>query len=284
AGHPQHEEDERRELADVFGSVHLGDAAETVDGGQGEQRLEDRGQARRKPVRQHRPEQERERSQDAAGDRPEADRAEHREEREDHGKENAAECQTDVIDAARDGQGLPPQPVCAAAAARMIPAAVTTTAARIPATAVMTAITRDVAATMRDLRRVRSRLSVIAPVRNSTPVNHAARTTRTAAAASIPRTLVDSTSSAVAAESAVPRVAGKVSTSTTAVAAAAAIVVISSCRDRGRSRSFAHSAAGIFDAMVVIAVPLPSCGSTAIRLPGRLPGGPPSRLPNRLPG
>src|SRR5699024_4431788 len=166
----------------------------------------------------------------------------------------------------------------------MIPAAVTTTAARTPATAETTAITRDFAATMRDLRRVRSRLSVIAPVRNSTPVNHAARTTRTAAAASIPRTLVDSTSSAVAAESAVPRVAGKVSTSTTAVAAAAAIVVISSCRDRGRSRSFAHSAAGIFDAMVVIAVPLPSCASTAIRLPGRLPGGPPSRLPNGLPG
>src|SRR5699024_10551646 len=80
------------------------------------------------------------------------------------------------------------------------------------------------------------------------------------------------------------RVAGKVSTSTTAVGTAAAIVVISSCRDRGRSRSFAHSAAGIFDAMVVIAVPLPSCASTAIRLPGELPDGPPSRLLDRLPG
>src|SRR5699024_5650056 len=144
--------------------------------------------------------------------------------------------------------------------------------------------TRDFAATMRDLRRARRMLTDNAPVRKSHPVKHAEKTTLHAAAASIPRTLVDSTSSAVAAESAVPRVAGKVSTSTTAVAAAAAIVVISSCRDRGRSRSFAHSAAGIFDAMVVIAVPLPSCGSTAIRLPGELPDGPPSRLLDRLPG
>src|SRR5699024_12842764 len=122
----------------------------------------------------------------------------------------------------------------------MIPAAVTTTAARTPATAETTAITRDFAATMRDLRRVRSRLSVIAPVRNSTPVNHAARTTRTAAAASIPRTLVDSTSSAVAAERAVPRVAGQVSTSTTAAGTAAALAALIRCRDRGRSRTYTH--------------------------------------------
>src|SRR5699024_12751520 len=86
-----------RRSSDLFGSSRLGDAAETVDGGQGEQRLEGRGQTRGKPARQRRPEQERERGQDAARDRPEADRAEHREEREEHGKESTAERQTDVI-------------------------------------------------------------------------------------------------------------------------------------------------------------------------------------------
>ncbi|MGR6090262.1 hypothetical protein ACU4IU_06855 [Brevibacterium sp. CSND-B09] len=88
-------------------------------------------------------------------------------------------------------------------------------------------MTTAFAATMPDRPRARSRVSVIAPVRNSTPANHAARTTSTAAAASTPRTLAESTSSVLVSDSGAPRVAGMVSTSSTAETAPAMRVTMS---------------------------------------------------------